>query len=124
VRWAAAAALLAPVAILLAAPAAAQKPVPRAHVQVVAEEFDFALSRQTIKSGPVTIQLANFGQDSHDLRLRRIAPGAKTLAIGTVSPGSSADLRTKLAPGRYVLWCSIADHRQLGMETQLVVKRR
>ncbi len=112
------------VAVALAVPAeAGKKPVARARVQVVAQEFDFALSRRTIKAGPATVQLANFGEDAHDLRLKRVA-GSKTLAIAIVQPGDSADLRTKLAPGRYVLWCSIADHRKLGMQAQLVVKKR
>lgn len=111
-------------AVALAAPAAAgKKPVVRARVQVVAQEFDFALSRRTIKAGPVTVELANFGEDAHDLRLKRVG-ASKTLAIATVQPGDSADLRARLAPGRYTLWCSIADHRKLGMEAQLVVRKR
>jgi plastocyanin len=110
-------------AVALAAPAeAGKKPVLRARVQVVAQEYDFALSRRTIKAGPATVQLANFGEDAHDLRLRRVG-GSKTYALGKVQPGETADLRTKLAAGRYVLWCSISDHRQLGMEAQLVVKK-
>lgn len=112
------------VAVALAAPAeAGKKPVVRARVQVVAQEFDFALSRRTIKAGPATIQLANFGEDAHDLRLKRVG-GTKTLSLGAVQPGDSADLRAKLAAGRYVLWCSISDHRARGMEAQLVVKKR
>ncbi len=111
-------------AVALAAPATAgKKPVVRARVQVVAQEFDFSLSRRTIKAGPATVQLANFGEDAHDLRLKRVG-GSKTLALATVQPGETADLRAKLAAGRYVLWCSIADHRQLGMEAQLLVKKR
>jgi plastocyanin len=112
------------VAVGLAAPAeAGKKPVARARIQVVAQEFDFALSRRTIKAGPATIQLANFGEDAHDLRLKRIG-GSKTLSLAEVQPGASADLRAKLAAGRYVLWCSISDHRARGMEARLVVKKR
>jgi plastocyanin len=111
-------------AVGLAAPAeAGKKPLVRARVQVVAQEYDFALSRRTIKAGPATVQLANFGEDAHDLRLKRLG-GSKTYALGRVQPGDTADLRAKLAAGRYVLWCSIADHRQLGMEARLVVKKR
>ncbi len=68
------------------------------------------------------IELANFGMDPHDLRLQRV--GAKHIAgLGEVAPGTRADLDLKLAPGRYLLWCSIANHRALGMRATLVVTR-
>jgi plastocyanin len=91
-------------------------------VQVVAKEFSFGLSRLHVKAGTATFELANFGQDPHDLRIQRI--GAKHVA-GTpvVAPGGRADLTLKLAPGRYSFWCSIANHRQLGMRATLVVTR-
>jgi hypothetical protein len=117
----AAAALLA--ALLLAPSTGARKPAP-ARVQVVAEEFGLALSRRTLKPGPAIVELANFGEDPHDLKLRRQAPGAPTLTIPEVLPNRQAQLRARLAPGRFVLWCSIADHRQRGMEARLTVRSR
>ena len=92
--------LVAVLLVALVAPAQAGKPVKRTRVQ-----------------------LANFGEDPHDLRLHRVG-GTKTFALGEVQPGDSADLRTTLSTGRYVLWCSIADHRALGMQAQLVVKKK
>jgi plastocyanin len=115
--------LVAALLVALAAPAQAGKPIKRTRVQVVAEEYDFALSRRTVYAGPATIQLANFGEDPHDLRVHRVG-GTKTFALGDVPPGDSADLRTTLSTGRYLLWCSIADHRALGMEAQLLVKKK
>jgi len=76
-----------------------------------------ALSRQSIKAGPAI----NFGEDPHDLRLRRVG-GTRTYAIGVVQPGEVADLETKLAAGKFVLWCSIADHRPRGMHAVLTVR--
>jgi hypothetical protein len=109
--------------VVLAAPAAAaRKPAP-ARVQVVAEEFSLTLSRQTIKAGPAIIELANFGEDPHDLKLRRLARGAPILRIREVAPARQVQLRVRLAPGRFVLWCSIADHRHRGMEARLGVRR-
>jgi hypothetical protein len=114
-------------AALLAAFAAAPSqgvrgPAP-ARVQVVAEEFSLALSRRTLKAGPAIIELANFGEDPHDLKLRRQAPGSPTLTIPQVPPARQARLRARLAPGRFVLWCSVADHRERGMEARLTVRR-
>ncbi len=92
-----------------------------ARVQVVAKEFSFGLSRVGVKAGPAVIELANFGQDPHDLRLQRA--GARHIAgIGEVAPGRRRQLSLKLAPGRYSLWCSVANHRQLGMRATLVVR--
>jgi plastocyanin len=91
-------------------------------VQVVAREFSFSLSRVRVHSGTAVIELANFGQDIHDLRVQRI--GAKHVAgLGDVAAGARGDLTVKLAPGRYSFWCSVANHRKLGMRTTLVVTR-
>lgn len=93
-----------------------------ARVQVVAREYSFSLSRLHVRAGTAVIELANFGQDPHDLRVQRI--GAKRIAgLGVVSPGKRGELTVKLAPGRYSFWCSVANHRQLGMRTVLIVTR-
>lgn len=93
-----------------------------ARVQVVAKEYSFALSRLHVKHGAAVIELANFGQDPHDLRLQRV--GARHIAgLGVVAPGERADLSLNLAPGRYSLWCSVANHRALGMRATLIVTR-
>ena len=98
----------------------ARAPAP-ARMQVVAREFSYSLSRARLKPGVAVIELANFGQDAHDLRVQRI--GARHIA-GTpvVQPGSRADLTVKLAPGRYSFWCSVADHRSRGMRGTLIVR--
>lgn len=95
---------------------------PPARVQVGATEFNFGLSRQTIKAGRALIELANYGEDPHDLRLRRIG-GTKIWGTRIVVPGDTAVLAAKLPPGRYRLWCSIADHRAKGMSALLTVRR-
>lgn len=93
-----------------------------ARVQVGADEFGFTLSRQTIPAGPAIVQLANFGEDEHDLRLRR-AGGTRVYAIRKVRPGKVAELEARFLPGRFTLWCSVADHRGRGMSATLVVRK-
>jgi len=91
-------------------------------VQVVAREYSFSLSRLRVHAGIAVIELANFGQDLHDLRVQRI--GSKHVAgLGVVGAGRRGDLTVKLVPGRYSFWCSVANHRRLGMRTTLVVTR-
>ncbi|HEY7537020.1 MAG TPA: hypothetical protein VH721_03455 [Gaiellaceae bacterium] len=119
-RLAALAALAASVALVVVPAQAAVGP---ARVQVTAKEFWFALSRQTVVEGPAIVQLVNFGEDEHDLRLKRVG-GAKVSRTPVVQPGDYFDLSVKLLPGRYQLWCSIANHAKLGMRSQLVVRKR
>ena len=93
-----------------------------ARVQIVAREYSYALSRLHVKSGTAILELDNLGQDSHDLRVQRV--GSKHVAkLGKVAPGAYADLTLHLPPGRYLLWCSIANHRKLGMHATLIVTR-
>jgi plastocyanin len=101
------------VALALAAPV---------RVQVSATEYNFGLSRHSIKAGRALIELANFGEDPHDLRLRRVG-GKKIWGTRVVVPSDTAILSAKLPPGRYKLWCSLGDHRALGMEANLTVRR-
>ena len=66
---------------------ATPKPAAPARVQVVAREYSFSLSRLRVHAGTAVIELANFGQDPHDLRVQRI--GAKHVAgLGVVTPGT------------------------------------
>jgi hypothetical protein len=109
---------------LVATPLALASPPGPARVQASAEEFSLALSRQSIRSGSAIVQLVNYGEDDHDLSLRRIAPGAHTYRIGIVHPGRTGELSTSLRPGRYRLWCALADHRARGMVATLVVRPR
>jgi hypothetical protein len=96
---------------------------PPARVQVVAREFSFALSRTHIAAGRAIIELANFGEDAHDLRLQRVG-GTKIYGWPVAQPGDVEDRALTLVPGRYRLWCSVANHRALGMTATLIVVKR
>ncbi len=123
-------ALGAALAVLVSAPTLtagaleSRKPVIPARVQVASDEYSFRLSRQWVKAGPAIIELVNYGEDPHDLTMRRQAKGAKTYRVKETLPEHEVTLRATLVPGRYLLWCSIADHRERGMEAILTVKKR
>jgi hypothetical protein len=87
---------------------------------VTATEFSLTLSRSTIHRGPAIIELVNFGEDDHDLALRR-AGGTRIYRIGVVRPGGTAELDARLPRGRFTLWCTLADHRARGMHATLRV---
>jgi uncharacterized cupredoxin-like copper-binding protein len=93
-----------------------------ARVQVVAQEFNYSLSRATVRAGRVIIELVNHGQDTHDLDIRRIG-ATRIFRFPSVQPGQVVDRELKLVPGRYLLWCAIANHREMGMHAQLRVVR-
>jgi hypothetical protein len=93
-----------------------------ARVQVGADEFSLALSRPWIRSGSAIVQLVDYGEDAHDLALRRQAPGARTFRIPVTRPGRVRELELRLVPGRYALWCTLAGHRARGMRATLVVR--
>jgi len=101
---------------------AEQTTPPPARVQVVAQEFRYSLSRSTVRAGHVIVELVNRGQDTHDLDMRRVG-GTHIFRFPSVQPGQVVDRELKLVPGRYVLWCAIADHRERGMHAVLRVVR-
>ena len=100
---------------------AALPPTPPARAQVVAREFSLALSRPSIKAGNAIIEFANFGEDAHDLRLQRVG-GRKIYGWPLGQSGAVDDKALRLVPGRYRLWCSLGNHRALGMIATLLVK--
>jgi plastocyanin len=91
-------------------------------VQVTALEFEYRLSRLTVRQGPALIELVNYGEDEHDLVLQRVG-GTKVWKLRKLLPGSRATLSVRLRPGRYRLWCAVADHRTRGMRATLRVRR-
>jgi uncharacterized cupredoxin-like copper-binding protein len=100
----------------------AHSPSPPARVQVVAQEFSYSLSRRKVKAGKVIVELVNHGQDTHDLDIERVG-GTHVFHFPKVQPGDHVDRELKLRPGKYRLWCDIADHQELGMHATLRVVR-
>lgn len=92
-------------------------------LQVTASEFRLGLSRSTLRSGPAVIELVNLGEDDHDLAVRRLPAGPRALRIPVAEPGRVLSADSRLAPGRYRLWCTLADHARRGMHAVLVVRR-
>ena len=93
-----------------------------ARLGVSATEFHLTLSRPSVKAGVVQIELQNDGEDPHDLRVRR-AGGSHTFSFPLVGPGKRRSVAIHMKPGNYQLWCSVADHRALGMQALLRVRR-
>lgn len=97
-------------------------PPPAANVLVFADEWRLNPSRELVVGRRVRFQLKNIGEDDHDLTIRRRAANASPLATtGIVRPGKLVPLSASLAPGRYILFCSIGDHEAQGMRRPFAV---
>ena len=90
-------------------------------VQVTALEFEYRLSRLSVRQGPALLELVNYGEDEHDVVVRRVG-GTKQWQLRRVLPGERATL-PPLRPGRYRLWCAVGGHGSRGMRATLVVRR-
>jgi uncharacterized cupredoxin-like copper-binding protein len=109
-------------------------------------ERDFRISvaglsvRPRVSSGDLRLMVSNRGPDTHELLVARMqgsrlplrADGltvdedaVKPATVATLDggqPGSVRQLRLRLAPGHYVLFCNMAGHYLGGMRTELVVQ--
>ncbi len=89
-----------------------------ADVQVVAKEFEFALSSAQAKAGTVTFAVKNDGHAPHDFRIRGEGVEQRTAMLQS---GDTAQFTAELAPGTYEYQCTIGGHEQLGMTGTLTV---
>jgi uncharacterized cupredoxin-like copper-binding protein len=114
------AALLALTISLVSAAPAAARPAP-ARLLVEAREFNLTLSRGKIKPGLAIVQLANQGEDPHDLAIKRIG-GKRRGTVAETRPGELGEWEGRLRRGRYRLYCTLEGHRALGMRAVLRVR--
>ena len=103
-------------------------------------EHDFRIDGPaTVSPGEVTLRVHNNGPDMHELIVVRTEATQLPLrsdgltvdedrikaetagSIDDIHPGSTADTRIRLRPGRYLLLCNMAGHFRGGMRSVLVV---
>jgi hypothetical protein len=108
--------------VLVSTPHHAASPPP-AHLLAFASEYRLGTSRRAAPAGVLVAELKNNGQDDHDLAVRD--PRGRVIArTAVVRHGALGRLRVRLRPGRYVLFCTLADHEARGMRAVLVVRAR
>ena len=86
---------------------------------VTATDMAFQLDEDSFAPGEVTFTLTNDGNATHDLVVER--DGQDIAATDAIDGGQSSTVTVALEPGRYVLYCSIANHRAMGMEVTIEV---
>jgi plastocyanin len=94
-------------------------PPTAAAVTVTAADFTFRMDATDLPAGTSTITLANQGHATHDLVVEQ--DGREIGRSDRIGPGQSTTFTVTLQPGRYVLYCSVANHRAMGMQTEVTV---
>jgi len=88
---------------------------------ITATEADFSISldEDTLPAGSYTIDVVNDGSSTHDLVVER--DGDDIAKSDRIGPGDTTSLTVDLEPGEYVFYCSIGNHRTMGMELTVQV---
>ena len=99
---------------------------PASHMLVYAQEWSLWRSRKSVPAGRVTVELWNRGQDAHDLRIRRLNRHGHLVghgqAVALTGSGAVRHATWHLRAGKYLIYCSLPQHRKRGMHTRLVVR--
>lgn len=88
-------------------------------LQVTSVDFGYELDSDQLAAGDYTIELTNDGDATHDLVVEQ--DGADVARTDTIGPGETSSLEVTLEPGEYVFYCSIGNHRGMGMEVTVTV---
>jgi plastocyanin len=113
-----------PLAVLaLAGCGSAGAPVRTTSPSVSVSLDDYLIRPQQISvpKGELTVTVFNHGRLGHTFRIRRGATHV-LLAITTIPPGQSKTATVTLRPGRYTMFCALANHEELGMSGKLAVR--
>jgi hypothetical protein len=88
--------------------------------------FSYRVLAEEPRTGPLTLQLQNDGEDPHNLNIQAIGPGGpegKPIdEIEDTAPGAQNTKVIELPPGEYRMFCSIGHHAEHGMEARIVIK--
>jgi len=82
-------------------------------------DFSITLDKDKLTAGTYDIDVVNKGHATHDLVVAK--DGKNIGQSDTVGPGKSTTLTVTLESGDYVFYCSIGNHRAMGMETTVSV---
>jgi plastocyanin len=87
--------------------------------EVSPTELQLQLSRGSLAAGTAIVEQYNAGSDPHNLILEK--DGQAAFAYPTLDPGGDQRQTLTLTKGTWTLYCSLLDHRSLGMQATLTV---
>ena len=88
-------------------------------IAVSAVDFSFELAEDSFAPGTYEVTLTNDGESTHDLVVER--DGEDVAQSEQINPGETATFEVTLEEGDYVFYCSVGNHRQMGMEIPVTV---
>ena len=83
------------------------------------ENFSISLDQDTLTAGTYEITVVNNGSATHDLAVEE--DGTTEATSDSIAPGGSTTMTVDLGAGKYVFYCSIGNHRAMGMELTVEV---
>jgi plastocyanin len=87
--------------------------------EITSTQLQLQLSRPSLAAGSAIVEQYNAGSDPHNLILEK--DGQVAFAYPTLDPGGDQKQTITLTPGTWTLYCSLLDHRSLGMQATLSV---
>ena len=91
---------------------------PAARLGVSAREWSLVLSRTTLAAGPAIVELQNFGEDAHNLRIESVG---SSLDVPLAESGEVKEADGTLPAGDYKVYCTLPGHEAQGMRARLTV---
>jgi plastocyanin len=96
-------------------------PLGTSSLSVSLTEFALSPANPTIEPSKLTINAKNNGSVAHSVQVN--GPNGAVTLPSPLDPGESGKLTVKLAkPGKYVWFCPIDNHRDMGMKGTITVK--
>jgi plastocyanin len=83
------------------------------------DNFSISLDQENLTAGTYEITVVNNGSATHDLAVEE--DGTTEETSDSIAPGGSTTLTVDLDAGEYVFYCSIGNHRAMGMEITVQV---
>ena len=88
-------------------------------LEISPTQLQLQLSRASLSAGTTIVEQYNSGSDPHNLILER--QGAVAFTFPSLDPGGDQRQTVNLTPGTWTLYCSLLDHKALGMQATLTV---
>jgi plastocyanin len=88
-------------------------------LEISPTQLQLQLSRASVAAGTTIVEQYNSGSDPHNLILQR--QGTVAFSFPTLDPGGDQRQTVNLTPGTWTLYCSLLDHKALGMQATLTV---
>jgi plastocyanin len=88
-------------------------------IEVTSVDFSYELDEDSFSPGTYEVTLTNGGDATHDLVVER--DGEDVARSDQIGPGESTTFEVTLEQGEYVFYCSVGNHRAMGMEVPVEV---